>query len=870
MKKKNFCLMAFALALGQAAWADSIVRLQMQRPLEVNRPFFTDTVNVKGEKHNVEKLLLESLVPLKQEEGNSVELTADSIGWFHLDADAFLINDVEKNRKKRNTDEVDEVKEKHDLLYVLHTKLRSDRFVKTRLKFKTANRMELYIDGQKKASKLTRQDSVQVAGECVAELRMEPGVLYDVAIKILAEKKDTCAPALQAEWTYVTDTTVAVACAPDLKGRYLLPNTVFGNRVTRVSISPDGKYLLTQYTDWYNQQRSNTYTVLSEVKSGKELATFTQGAKKMEWMPRSAKLYYTATSDNGVKIIIVDPKTGRETEIADGVPDGGFRWAPDEQSLYFSMYEAVEGDKAPVHRVLSPADRVPGTRGRWFIACYDLKTGLRERLTYGLRTSSLQDISADGRYLLYTMGTSTPDKWPFGTSALYCMDLQTRAVDTLVCEDAFMGGARFSPDGKQVLLTGGPEAFGGIGKNIGNHPIGNNYDTQAFLLDRATKRIDPITKDFNPTVSPVQWNRYDGCIYFKTSDGDREPVYRYDPRKRQFEKLPLEGDCVHAFSLAQDAPYAAYTSVTASSSSAGYLFDTKKERSTLIADPYSEILDGLELGEIQEWNFTASDGTPISGYYCLPPAFDANKKYPLIVYYYGGTTPTVRAMDTPYAAQLFASRGYVVYIVNPSGTIGFGQEFSARHVNAWGQRTAQDIIEGTRQFCKEHPYVNDKKIGCLGASYGGFMTQYLQTQTDLFAAAVSHAGISNVTSYWGEGYWGVGYNAVAAAQSYPWSNPELFTRQGSLFNADKINTPLLLLHGTSDTNVPIGESIQLYNALKILGKTVEFVQVDGEDHFIADYPKRVLWHNTIMAWFAKWLQDAPQWWNDIYPERRLQ
>ena len=150
------------------------------------------------------------------------------------------------------------------------------------------------------------------------------------------------------------------------------------------------------------------------------------------------------------------------------------------------------------------------------------------------------------------------------------------------------------------------------------------------------------------------------------------------------------------------------------------------------------------------------------------------------------------------------------------------------------------------------------------------MTQYLQTRTDLFAAAVSHAGISNVTSYWGEGYWGVGYNAVAAAQSYPWSDPELFTEQGSLFNADKINTPLLLLHGTADTNVPVGESIQLYNALKILGKPVEFIQVDGEDHFVADYTKRTLWHNSIMAWFAKWLQDSPEWWNDIYPEKRLQ
>ena len=75
-----------------------------------------------------------------------------------------------------------------------------------------------------------------------------------------------------------------------------------------------------------------------------------------------------------------------------------------------------------------------------------------------------------------------------------------------------------------------------------------------------------------------------------------------------------------------------------------------------------------------------------------------------------------------------------------------------------------------------------------------------------------------MTSYWGEGYWGYGYNAIAAADSYPWNNPELFTKQGSLFNADKINTPLLLLHGTVDTNVPIGESIQLFNALKILGK----------------------------------------------------
>lgn len=448
--------------------------------------------------------------------------------------------------------------------------------------------------------------------------------------------------------------------------------------------------------------------------------------------------------------------------------------------------------------------------------------------------------------------------------------METLRVDTLFHEERFLGGAKYSPDGKKLLLTASPEAFGGIGKNCGNHPIANDYDTQAFIMDLATRKIEPITKDFNPTVSLLQWNRGDGCIYFNTDDGDCKNIYRYSPKSNEFEKLNLETDVTGSFTLAKNNPWiAAYIGQSDHNTGVAYLYDMKKKTSRLLADPMKPILEKIELGKTEPWNFTASDGTVITGKMCLPPNFDPNKKYPMIVYYYGGTTPTTRGISSPYCAQLFASRDYVVYVIQPSGTIGFGQEFSARHVNAWGKRTADDIIEGTKQFCKEHPFVDEERIGCIGASYGGFMTQYLQTQTDIFAAAVSHAGISNVTSYWGEGYWGYGYNSIAAADSYPWNNPELFTKQGSLFNADKINTPLLLLHGTVDTNVPIGESIQLFNALKILGKTVEFITVDGENHFISDYDKRIKWHNSIMAWFARWLQERPEWWNEMYPERHL-
>ena len=184
-------------------------------------------------------------------------------------------------------------------------------------------------------------------------------------------------------------------------------------------------------------------------------------------------------------------------------------------------------------------------------------------------------------------------------------------------------------------------------------------------------------------------------------------------------------------------------------------------------------------------------------------------------------------------------------------------------------KTADEIIQGTKLFCKEHSFVNEKKIGCIGASYGGFMTQYLQTKTDLFAAAISHAGISDHTSYWGEGYWGYSYSEVSMANEYPWTNKHLFVDQSPLYNADKIHTPLLFVHGTADNNVPVGESIQLYTALKLLGRPTAMVLVDGQDHHIIDYEKRLKWQNTIFAWFAKYLKDEPQWWDALYPERHL-
>ena len=136
----------------------------------------------------------------------------------------------------------------------------------------------------------------------------------------------------------------------------------------------------------------------------------------------------------------------------------------------------------------------------------------------------------------------------------------------------------------------------------------------------------------------------------------------------------------------------------------------------------------------------------------------------------------------------------------------------------------------------------------------------------MFAAAVSHAGISSIASYWGEGYWGYQYSAIAAAESFPWNRKDLYLDQSPLFEADKVKTPVLLTHGTADTNVPVGESDQFYTALKLVNAPVEYVQIEGQNHWILDHDKRLLWSRTIVAWFDRWLKDQPEWWNHLYPE----
>lgn len=656
-----------------------------------------------------------------------------------------------------------------------------------------------------------------------------------------------------------------LVCSPSsAKEPFSLETMLQGKHLYSVNLSPSGNYYLLVYSETDNKGKTKWTW---QLKSTDEDRLLYQGNNyfSISWLPKSDLLYYCGKQDGRNTMWVLNPETLTLEVLAQDFPEGQVKFLNNEQAFLIATKDKLNEQRGEVNRVLSPEDRIGDDwRERRDLWLYRLGNKALQRLTFSSHDVALHDVSADGNKALISLSYDDFTHRPFGYRRFFELDLRTLAVDTLFA-DAFVSDVRYFDD-NLLLVSASCEAFDAISAKVGKKQIPNMYHATLLAWDKASRTAKAILRDFYPSINSFEIKG--DKVVMLTTDKDSVNVYLMLPKENyRCEKINLPCDVVSDFTCTDNCKKALF--IGQNYNKPKRLFSYCDGKSSEILFPEKEKYDKVSLGEMYVWNNKTKNGL-IEGRYYLPDDFDSTKTYPMIVYYYGGTTPSDRSFESRYSPYLYTAEGYVVYVLNPSGTIGYGQEFAARHVNAWGKMTANDIIESVKAFCESHGFVDKSKIGCIGASYGGFMTQYLISHSDIFAAAVSHAGISNITSYWGEGYWGYSYSAAASAGSYPWNSPELYTEQSPLFRADKINTPLLLLHGTSDTNVPIGESIQMYNALKILGKEVEFVRVNGENHGIMDYEKRLKWNKTIFAWFSKHLKGNSSLWDKMYPQSNIE
>ena len=844
LKTTKSGLLAAALMASISASAETIEvkTLKYAGPYAVAQPWMADSVNIKGEVFDLKQLLdspLSFTLLNKGKEVSVAQLLADKQDALHLAS--FCVSNTQRTKA---TIAVEGLEQYH-----------------------------LFVDGEQ----------VEVNGD-KAETILTPSQ-HTVVIKYLTRKNASSdKKSLKLTVTAANGAPLSVGDAT-AKRAYNIYDVICAPNYPSVSISPNGKFIVVRKT-WVDRKGNNhSISELRNSQTNRVMATFEESVK---WMPASNKLYFTQKAsdssiageekqDGTLQLITINPLTMEREVLASHLPEGWFQFTPDEKTLIYTLTTEGRKKDPQVYDVKEPEDRQPGWRERSNLAKYDLASGILQPLTFGYHNIYLMDISADSRYLLIGKEEERLTKRPTTLTSFYRLDLgsmnassaTTPKVETLIEKGEFLNSAQFSPDGKSILVSASPEAFNGIGKNVEEGQTPSMIDTQLYLMTLSDKKVRPLTKDFNPNVQSVDWSKADGNIYFTAEDKDCVHLFQLNPKSGKFTLLKTPEEYIKSFSLASSAAEMAFSGQSASNADRLYKMNTKALKSQLVDDLSARELMNVELGECKAWNFVNSRGDTLCCRYYLPPHFDAAKKYPMIVNYYGGCSPTSRMFQSRYPHHVYAAMGYVVLVVNPSGATGFGQKFSARHVDTAGEGVAEDIISSTQAFCDEHAFVNRKKIGCIGASYGGFMTQYLQTKTDLFAAAISHAGISDHTSYWGEGYWGYSYSEVSMANEYPWTNKHLFVDQSPLYNADKIHTPLLFVHGTADNNVPVGESIQLYTALKLLGRPTAMVLVDGQDHHIIDYEKRLKWQNTIFAWFAKWLQDDASWWTEMYGDEKM-
>ena len=814
MKKAAFLCLSMLPLLAISQHETEVKEFNLTGPFAVSAPVCADTTDLNG-KHFDDTSIL-----------NGLRLTSTSTATYN----GALLPSLSEQKS----------------VGILSFYINNTSYLKGKLSVTGAKKYKLFIDGT----------------ESSGELKLAPEH-HTIAIKFLAEPRDT-------DSIKVTiDAPSAINYTLDKRHPYMVHDLTDGRRVRGINISADGAFVTLSFQTTERGGKSRWEYELHDTKKGQLVRTLTQN---VTWMPKSCAYIEEVWEGDKRVLYKVDALSGERTRLAYDLPSGYYALSPTEDYLIITGEEDGPKEDEEVFEVLEMDDRQPGWRKRSFLQRYDLASGLCQRLTFGSHSQYLHDISADGKKLLIGSSYSRLSRRPTEVVDVTILDLTTLKADTIIKGEGFLGSFHFSPDGKQLLVTGTPEAFNRIGCQLPASVIPNMIEKELFLFDIATKAVTPLTKDFNPSITNVTWANESNMIFFSAEDRDYVRLYQLNPSNGKITQLEIAGDYAYRFDVANNSNQICYLSYETMAPASAYLAYTAKGKSAMkqirLFDGHTALGDA-ELGTCKDWNFTNSRGDTVYGRLYLPKDFDATKKYPMIVYYYGGCSPVSRYFESPYAPQYWNSLGYVAYILQPSGATGFGQEWASRHVNTAGHGPAEDIIEGTKQICKEHPFIDASKIGCMGASYGGFMTQYLQTQTDIFAAAVSHAGIANHTSYWGEGYWGYNYSEVSMAESYPWSHRKLFVEQSPLFNADKIHTPLLLLHGTDDTNVPIIESLQMFTALKLLGREVALVEVKGENHHILDYRKREKWLATQMAWFQKWLKGDSSWWDALYPKKNL-
>ena len=626
-------------------------------------------------------------------------------------------------------------------------------------------------------------------------------------------------------------------------------------------MSPDGRYVayVETSTDW-DENAFVRQIWIAVVRTG-ETYQLTQGKKPSsdpQWSPDGKWLAFLSerpadipdTKADTTQLYIISP-TGGEARQLTSVETGvrSYAWSPDSKRIAFSSEDPEsEAHKARVKKYgdfhIIDADYT--MTHLWLVSVpgpYEPAAAKPERLTSGEQfTVHNFRWSPDGTRIAFD-ATRDPALADEGTSDIYIVRVSDRSVNKLVDGPGPNRDPFWSPDGSQIAYTtadGDPYYY---------------YANELIAVVPASGGMPKIlTRDFDEDPNMDGWAT-DG-IYFEAEQGTHADLLRLDPQSLNIFRLTPQNLMAEGFTFSRDFSQMAFIAAGDNAFPETYTSPVNSfvpEKLSNISAQYAKFR--LATRSVIHWK--SSDGTAIEGILIKPANFDSSKKYPLLVEIHGGPTGTSRALRSPdryYPVELFAARGALILEPNYRGSAGYGAKFRALNVRNLGVGDYADVISGV-DYLIAQGYVDAAKVGAMGWSEGGYISEFITTYSDRFCAVSAGAGISDWMTYY------VNTDITPFTRQYlhatPWNDPEIYRKTSPITYITHARTPTLIQQGSKDARVPVPDSWELYRGLKDQGVPVKFVLFDGFGHPITKPKQLRQVTEENWEWFGHYIWGDP-------------
>ncbi|MEW5795670.1 MAG: S9 family peptidase [Candidatus Zixiibacteriota bacterium] len=648
--------------------------------------------------------------------------------------------------------------------------------------------------------------------------------------------------------------------------------------VTGLALSPDEKriaYCVERIDEKSNKYFQNIFML--DIASGTS-TQFTHGDHsdgQPVWSHDGSRIAFVSTRDKKTGIYVMPSAGGAEKrllEIEGSV--GSLQWTPDGRHLVFALRykdsHFIEDEKkkaeAPVFRHITRLYyRLDGEgflpKDRYQVYVLGVADAKPRKLTSGARDNHSPNVSRDGRWVAFVSNRSKNPDLDMLRDDLFMIPLGGGRERRVPTPPGPISSPRFSPDGRRIAYIGhdNPDDAWGV-TNLHVWMVGVNGRPAAHdlmpMFDRMA--IDQTIHDTGDLhgENPLYWSADSKQLYFHSSDTGANNLFSVPARGGKPTRI-YRGDChIKGFSIAGRARVAAALHADLKNPGDIVVCPLKygaEKQARRLTDMNPFLRSDIQPSAMREVWFKSFDGTEVQGWLVLPPGFKRSRRYPAILEIHGGPR-TEYGYTFFHEMQYLAASGYVVLYTNPRGGSGRGEMWADAIAGGWGDLDYKDCMAAA-DWLERQSFVDPKRLGLTGGSYGGYMTNWIIGHTHRFKAAVTQRSVVELKSFFGSS--DIGYELEREFAGRPWTNPENYEKCSPITYFRHVKTPVLILHNEQDLRCNIEQAEQMYTMLKVLGKTVEMVRFPEEPHGLSRHgrpDRRAARLEWIRRWFDAYLK----------------